>query len=94
MLTPASVPDSRASPGERADQAADEVVGGGAVLGAVVGIELGDGEAGQAFVPGEDGQLAHGLVEGQARVVERDVRDRQVEEVHHVDVEVEQEPVG
>jgi hypothetical protein len=61
---------------------------------AVVGIELGDGEAGQALVPGEHGQAAHGLVKGQALVVQRDIRDRQVEEVDNVDVEVDQEPVG
>jgi Domain of unknown function (DUF1850) len=59
-----------ASAGEGGDQAADERVGGGAVLGAVVGIELGDGEAGQALVAGEDGQAGHRLVEGQAHVVQ------------------------
>jgi hypothetical protein len=46
-----------------------------------------------ALVPGEHGQAAHGLVKGQARVVQRDIRDRRAEEVDHVDVEVDQEPV-
>jgi hypothetical protein len=78
--------------GERADQATHERVGGRAILGAVVGIELGDDQAGQALVPGEDGQAGHRLVEGQARVVLRNIRDRRVDEVDHVDVEVEEDP--
>jgi hypothetical protein len=64
------------SAGECVDQATHERIGGRAILGAVVGIELGDDQAGQARVPGEDRQAGHRLVEGQARVVQGNIGDR------------------
>ena len=93
MPTPGSAPDRPDVSRERAGSP-NERVGGRAVLGGRDGIDLGDDQAGQPVASGKDGQVGHRLVEGQARLVLGDARHRQVEKVDHIDVEVEEEPVG
>jgi hypothetical protein len=94
MPTPGSAPHRPDVSRERADQATNQRVGGRAVLGALVGIDLGDDQPGQLVAPGKDGQVGHRLVEGQVRLVLGMPRHRQIEKVDHIDVEVEEEPVG
>jgi hypothetical protein len=60
----------------------------------MVWVGLGDDQAGEGRMPDQYCEGGHRGAEGQPRVVLRHVGDRKIKEVDHVDVEVNQEPIG
>src|SRR5829696_8757548 len=82
------------SPAKGGSETGGEGTGGRTVWLTMIWVELCDDQARESRMPDQYCEGGHRGSKGQSAVVLRHVGDRKIKEIDHVDVEVNQEPVG